>query len=70
VAVLSITIADADLPRVVHALCVTAGVTETVPNAKQVVIQRIKEMVQSVERNDAMNAAIVANSTNPQVVVA
>lgn len=68
-ATISITIADADLPRVIHALCVTAGVAETAANARQVVVQRVKDTVLNVEWSDAVNSAQVTYNTKPVAVI-
>lgn len=59
-ATITLTIADAVLPRVRAALCAHAGLADSNPNAKEAVIQLVKETVQSVEYNAAMQAASAA----------
>lgn len=56
-ATITLTISDAVLPRVRAALCANAGLPDTNPNAKEAVIQLVKETVQKVEYNAAMQAA-------------
>jgi len=48
-ATISITIPDLQLPRVIAALCVPAGVPETPADAKAQVIEYVKERVKSYE---------------------
>lgn len=59
-ATITLTIPDAVLPRVRAALCAKAGLADTNANAKEAVIMLIKETVQTVEYNDAMQAAAAA----------
>lgn len=48
-ATISLTIPDAQLARVVAALCVTAGVPETGANAKAQVAEYVRERVKNYE---------------------
>lgn len=54
---LTITFSAEQATRVIHALCVVTGVEETPANAKQAVIDHIKQTVRNVERNEARVAA-------------
>lgn len=54
----NIQIPDNQLARVVHALCTEAGVAETMPNAKGVLIAFIKKTVRRVERMEGEKNAI------------
>lgn len=56
-ATITLTIPDAALPRVRAALCIHAGLSDSNANAKEAVITLIKETVQAVEYNAAMQAA-------------
>ena len=50
---ITITIPDQHVDRVVHALCVIAGVEDETPaNAKQVLVDHIKNVVGRVERRE------------------
>lgn len=66
-ATIQLTIPDAVVQRVVHALCVNANKTpEDAANAKQALIDIVKGIVSSVERREAEAAAlgsIVASNT-------
>lgn len=55
-ATITLTIPDAVLPRVRAALCTKAGLPDSNPNAKEAVIQWIKETVQAVEYEAAVQA--------------
>lgn len=55
-ATITLTIPDAQLPRVRAALCSTAGLPDTNANAKQAVIDWIKATVHSVEYTAAVQA--------------
>lgn len=59
-ATVTITIPDAHLPRVVHALCTDAGLPESNANAKQAIIIHIKKTVRRVEKMEAEVDAIEA----------
>ena len=52
--------------RVVHALCVSAGLEETPANAKAAVVEHIKRTVANVEESEARQAA-EANLVAPVV---
>lgn len=58
----NITIPDDVLDRVVHALCVSAGLEESAANAKEALIQHIRRTVANVERTEAQEAALLAIS--------
>lgn len=53
---ITLTIPDASLPRVRAALCLTAGLPDTNANAKQALIDIIKDTVRAVEHAAAVNA--------------
>lgn len=50
---LSFNFDSAELPRAVHALCKTAGYTETNANAKKAIIDYVKGCVRAVELEEA-----------------
>lgn len=55
-ATITLTIPDAVLPRVRAALCTHAGLPDTNANAKEAVIMWIKDTVQAVEYEAAVQA--------------
>lgn len=55
-AVITLTIPDAQLPRVRAALCIQAGLPESNANAKEALVQWIKQVVRGVERDAAVAA--------------
>lgn len=55
-AVITLTIPDAMLPRVRTALCIHAGLPDTNANAKQAVIDLVVSVVKSVEYSTAVQA--------------
>ena len=58
---ITLTIPTAHESRVVHALCVSAGLTdETAANAKAAIIRHIKATVHNVERSEAERVALAA----------
>jgi len=59
-ATVTLTIPSQHVDRVVHALSVSAGLPETVANAKQAIIMHIKATVHNVERGEAEAAALAA----------
>jgi len=56
----TLTIPPAHVARVVHALCVSAGLPESNANAKKAIIKHIKATVHNVERGEAEQAALAA----------
>lgn len=63
---LTINISTADQTRAIHALCVNVGKTETALNAKQAVIDFIKQTVRSVERQENISTALATPITDVQ----
>lgn len=61
---LTITISTADTTRVVHALCTQAQLTETQANAKQAILNYIKQAVKSVENTEAIKTALATPTTD------
>lgn len=59
-ATVSITIPDAQLTRVVNALCDAAGLSRSSANARAAIIEHIKRTVINVERGVAEHAALAA----------
>jgi len=59
-ATVTLTIPTEHVSRVVHALCVSAGLPESTANAKIAIIRHIKATVHNVERGEADAAAIAA----------
>lgn len=60
-AIVSLDIPTAAVTRVVHALCVSAGLKpENAANAKQALIDHIRATVRNVESSEAQAAAQVA----------
>lgn len=60
-AIVSLDIPTAAVPRVVHALCVSAGLTpENAANAKQALVDHIRATVSNVETSEAARAAQAA----------
>ena len=55
-ATITLTIPDAQLPRVTAALCSAAGIPDTAANAKTAVIEYIKSTVKAVEARAAATA--------------
>lgn len=53
---ITLTIPDAELPRVRAALCTAAGLSDSNANAKQAVINWVKTTVREVEYNAAVAA--------------
>jgi len=59
-AIVTLTIPPAHVDRVVHALCISAGLPESPANAKQALIKHIKATVFNVERSEAELVALDA----------
>ena len=59
-AVVTLTIPPVHVSRVVHALCVSAGLPESAANAKEALIRHIKATVHNVERGEAEAVALAA----------
>lgn len=57
-ATVSITLPDAELARIVHGLCVSAGLPESAANAKKALVAHIKATVRNVETAEAQAAAV------------
>ena len=55
-ATISLTIPDAQLARVRAALCAQAGLPETNANAKEALIQWVKQVVRGIEHDAAVAA--------------
>lgn len=55
-ATITLTIPDAQLPRVRAALCLQAGLPDSNANAKQAVIDIVKGIVKAVEYKAAVDA--------------
>lgn len=53
---ITLTIPDEQLPRIRAALCTHGGLTESNANAKKVVIQMVRQVVQQIEHNAAVTA--------------
>ena len=53
---INLTLPDATATRVVHALCVAAGLPESPANAKLAVIAWIKSTVANIERSETEQA--------------
>jgi len=53
---INLTIPDAQLPRVRAALCAQAGLAESNANAKEALIQWVKQVVRGYERDAAVAA--------------
>lgn len=53
---ITITIPVAAETRVIHALCVDAGVEESAPNTKAYIIQWMKNTVKHIELREAQEA--------------
>ncbi len=67
-AVFTMTIPDADMPRVTVALCRTAQLAVSGANAEQAVINYIQQSVQNIAAADAA-AAVQAQSPPPAVTL-
>jgi len=59
---ITLTVPDAAVTRVVHALCVSAGLPESNANAKQALIKHLKATVRNVEASESERAAVEALS--------
>lgn len=57
-ATVTLTIPTAAMPRVVHALCKSAGLDESPANAKKAIIEHIRRTVRNVEMQEAEQALI------------
>lgn len=55
--VVTITISEADTPRVIKAICARAGVPESGPNAKAALIAEVRRWVIEEGRREAAIAA-------------
>jgi len=67
-AVFTMTIADADMPRVTVALCRTAQLAVSGANAQQAVVNFIQQAVQNIAAADAA-AAVQAQSPLPTITL-
>lgn len=59
-----LTIPTQDVPRVTSALCQSAGLSVSAANAKQALVNHIKQTVRNVERSEA-DAAVAAAVVEP-----
>lgn len=59
-ATISFTVPDAQVPRLIDLLCTPAGLTPSPANAKAVIINHIKALVQNEEARRAVEAANAA----------
>jgi len=66
VAVFTMTIADADMPKVTDALCRTAKLAVSPANAQQAVVNFIQQAVQNIA---VLDAAAAAQAQAPAPVV-
>lgn len=70
-ATLTITIADAELPRVREAMCAFGGFTDpadvTNANARLALIRAVKNIVRTYERDKAIAAAETGGGPDPNV---
>ena len=59
-ATITLTIPTEHVTRVVHALCISAGLPESTANAKKAIIRHIKATVRNVESSEDQQAAFEA----------